>query len=70
MAIGGITLRLPRTAGVRITMDKFLSSFEPAGLVRRGDAFVSANYEKAERRLDLELATAMGGVEVEWVEEK
>jgi hypothetical protein len=68
MAVGGITLRLPRKAGVRITMDKFLSSFEPAGLARRGDTFVSINYEKAERRLDLDLTTAMGGVEVEWVE--
>ena len=41
MAVGGITLRLPRAAGVRITMDKFLSSFEAAGLVRRDGAFVS-----------------------------
>jgi hypothetical protein len=49
-------------------MDKFLSSFDPAGLVRNGDAFVSTNYERAERRLDLDLTTAMGGVDVEWVE--
>ena len=69
MAVGGITLRLPRKAGVRITMDKFLSSFEPAGLVRRDRAFVSTNYERAERRLDLDLTTAVGGVEVEWVDE-
>jgi hypothetical protein len=68
MAVGAITLRLPKKAGIRITMDKFLSSFEPAGLVRRNDAFVSTNYERAERRLDLDLTTAMGGVEVEWVE--
>jgi hypothetical protein len=68
MAVGGITLRLPRKAGVRITMDKFLSSFEPSGLVRRGDAFVSTNYERAERRLELDLTTAIGGVDVEWME--
>jgi hypothetical protein len=68
MAVGGITLRLPRKAGIRITMDKFLSSFEPAGLVRRDQTFVSTNYERAERRLDLDLTTAVGGVEVEWVE--
>jgi hypothetical protein len=67
MAVGGITLRLPRDAGVRITMDKFLSSFQPTGLIRRGPAFVSANYSDAERRLDFDLTTAMGGVDVEWV---
>ncbi len=68
MAVGGITLRLPRNAGIRITMDKFLTSFEPAGLIRRGDAFVSTNYDRVERHLDLDLTTAMGGVEVEWVD--
>lgn len=68
MAVGGITLRLPRRAGVRITMDKFLSSFEPAGLIRRGRAFVSPNYESAQRRLELDLTTAVGGVDVEWLD--
>ncbi|HEU4680879.1 MAG TPA: hypothetical protein VFS51_03995 [Gemmatimonadales bacterium] len=69
MAVGGLTLRLPRQVGVRIAMDKFLSSFEPAGLVRRGDAFVSENYDRATRRLDLEITTAVGGVGVQWLDE-
>ncbi len=68
MAVGEITLRLPRRLGVRLAMDKFLSSFEAAGLVRRGDSFVSPNYDSAERRLDLDLTTAMGGVNVEWAD--
>jgi hypothetical protein len=68
MAVGGITLRLSRAAGVRITMDKFLSSFEAAGLVRRGDAFVSPNYDIASRKLEIELTTAMGGINVEWAD--
>jgi hypothetical protein len=67
MAVGELTLRLPRNAGVRVRMDKFLSSFEPAGLVRRDQAFESRNYAQAERHLDLDLTTAMGGVNVEWV---
>jgi hypothetical protein len=69
MAVGELSLRLPRQAGVRIAMDKFLSSFEPAGLMRRGNEFVSANYERSERRLDIDLTTAVGGVNVEWVGE-
>jgi hypothetical protein len=68
MAMGELTLRLPRKVGVRISMDKFLSSFEPVGLVRRGDAYVSPNYDRQQRHLDLDLTTAMGGVNVEWVE--
>jgi hypothetical protein len=68
MAMGELNLRLPRKVGVRITMDKFLSSFEPVGFVRRGEAFQSPNYDRTQRHLDLELTTAMGGVKVEWVE--
>jgi hypothetical protein len=68
MAMGELTLRLPRRVGVRISMDKFLSSFEPAGLVRRGDAFQSPNYDSNQRHLDLELTTAVGGVNLEWVD--
>ncbi len=68
MTVGGITLRLPRATGVRITMDKFLSSFEAAGLVREAGAFVSPNYDKMDRKLDIELTTAMGGIDVEWAD--
>jgi hypothetical protein len=68
MAMGELTLRLPRTVGVRMTMDKFLASFEPRGLVRRGEAYQSANYDRTQRHLDLDLTTAVGGVKVEWTE--
>jgi hypothetical protein len=68
MAMGELTLRLPKRAGVKITMDKFLSSFEPAGLLRHGESFQSPNYDRAQRHLDLEVSTAMGGINVEWVE--
>jgi hypothetical protein len=68
MAMGELTLRLPRKVGIRIRMDRFLSSFAPAGLVARGqNEFVSPNYNGAERKLDLDLSTAMGGVNIEWV---
>ena len=68
MAMGGLTLRLPRNVGVRITMEKFLSSFEPAGLVRQGNAFVSANYARAARHLDVDITSAMGDVNIEWLD--
>ena len=68
MAMGELTLRLPRAVGVRINMDKFLSSFAPKGLVRRGDGFQSSNYDPEKRHLDLDLTTAIGGVNVEWAD--
>jgi hypothetical protein len=69
MAVGDLTLLLPRQVGVRVSIDKLLSSFEPSGLVSRGEAFVSPNYDRAQRRLDLEISTAVGGVSVEWLDE-
>ena len=70
MAMGELTLRLPRRVGVRLTLDRFLASFDPAGLVPTGDGFQSAGYDRAERRLDIDVTTAVGGVKVEWVDEK
>ena len=61
MAVGGHHPAAARRVGVRLAMDKFLSSFEPAGWLRRGDSFVSSNYDSAERRLDFDLTTAVGG---------
>jgi hypothetical protein len=67
MALGKVALRLPRQIGVRITLDKFLATFEPQGLVRRGTSYLSPGYDKASRHLDIDVTTAVGGVTVEWV---
>ena len=40
MALGELTLRLPRQVGVSVTLDKFLTSFEPEGLVRQGTSYL------------------------------
>jgi cell wall-active antibiotic response 4TMS protein YvqF len=66
MALGEVALRLPREVGVRLSLDKFLSTFEPQGLVRRGGSYLSPGYDQASRHLDIEVKTAMGGVTVEW----
>lgn len=68
MAVGELVLRLPRDVGVQLTLDRFLSAFEPAGLVRRDNAFVSPGYDQAARRLDIALTTAVGGVRIEWID--
>jgi hypothetical protein len=68
MALGEVALRLPRAVGVRITLDKFLASFEPQGLVRRGTSYLSPGYDQATRHLDIDVTTAIGGVTVDWLE--
>lgn len=66
MALGELTLRLPRRVAVSVTLDKFLSSFEPEGLERQGTGYRSPGYEQAARHLDIDIFTAGGAVKVEW----
>jgi hypothetical protein len=68
MALGEVALRLPRQVGVRLTLDKFLATFEPQGLVRRGNTYLSPGYDQATRHLDIDVTTAVGGVAVDWVD--
>lgn len=67
MAVGELTLRLPRDVGIRIVMDRFLSSFPSEGWVREGNTYLTPGYARARRRVDITLSSTMGGVRVEWM---
>jgi hypothetical protein len=68
MGVGSVRLRLPRALGVRVTRDSFLSSFDAGGLVKRGDAWYSRNYDQARHKLDISIHAAVGSVEVDWID--
>jgi len=70
MAMGELVLRVPRQAGVKLELDKFLASFAPAGLVRSADGrtWMSGGFAGAGQQLVVEVETAFGGVTVEWIE--
>lgn len=67
LALGALTLRLPRSLGIRLDMDQFLASFPTTGWERDGAGFVSAGYAGATRHLFIHLSASIGGVDVEWV---
>lgn len=68
MGIGSITLRFPRSLGVRINKDSFLTSFDADGLEKRGKAFYSRNWATAAHRLTLDIDAALGSIDVEWTD--
>jgi len=68
LAVGGLTLRIPREIGVTMTTAQFLASFQPAGFTRQGNRYVSTNDATATRHLTVDLTTSFGGVTVEWVD--
>ena len=67
VGIGSVTLRLPQSAGVEASVDRFLTTFDRSGLLRRGSAYYSTNWDSAKTRLHLNVKAAMGEVNVEWV---
>lgn len=67
MGLGSLRLSIPEGLGVRVRKDSFLTSFDPEGLVKRGDAYYSLDWETAERKVTIDLNAAFGSVQVLWI---
>ena len=66
MAVGGVTLVAPKDLGVRVRMSGFLAGFNGKGFSKQGKTYTSVGYEKAARKVNVEVSSALGGVTVEW----
>lgn len=67
MGLGSLELRLPDGLGVKLTKDSFLTSLDSEGMVKRGDAYYSLDWDRAERKVSIDLDAAFGSVKVIWV---
>lgn len=67
MGMGSLDLRFPRGLGVRLVLDSFLTSLDPQGLLKEGEAYYSPDWEEAERRIDVRIDSAVGRVNVGWL---
>jgi len=65
--VGELTLTLPQDVGFSLTMDRFLSRFEPEGFTRSGNTYRSQNYDQAQRKVEIHLTSNACGVRVKWV---
>ncbi len=68
MAAGGLTIKLPRGLGVRMTTDNFLTILDPQGFIKRNGEYISPNYKQADRHLDISLKSSLGQVTVLWID--
>lgn len=68
MGVGSLTLKLPRSHGVRIERNAFLTSFSAPELERDGNSYVSRNWAGATQRLSIDVSAALGSIEIEWVD--
>lgn len=67
MGLGSLKLRFPRGLGVRVTRDTFLTGFDSEGLIKRGEAYYSPDWDDAESRLSVNVDAAFGNIEVDWL---
>jgi hypothetical protein len=67
MGLGALELRFPEGLGVRLSKDSFLASLDSEGLVKRGDAYYSLDWETADRKVTVDLDAAFGSIKVVWV---
>lgn len=68
MGLGALTLRVPRGIGVRVQKGGLLAGFDSEGLIKRGDAYFSENWEEADRRLTVNVDAALGSIKMAWVD--
>ncbi len=67
MGLGALELRFPEGLGVKLLKDTFLTSLDSEGLVKRGDAFYSLDWEEAAHRITVTVDAAFGSIDVVWV---
>lgn len=66
LALGGVTLDAPQDLGLRVHMSGFMAGFDAKGFSKDGKTYTSNNYASAKRHIELEVSSALGGVEVRW----
>jgi hypothetical protein len=68
VALGGVTINVPRDVGVEARISRTLGSFDAPGLTERDGAFYSANWNQAKRKLILDGSATMGSIDLVWIE--
>ncbi|HEX6938493.1 MAG TPA: hypothetical protein VF158_03715 [Longimicrobiales bacterium] len=68
LGLGALTLRIPHGVGVKVTKSTLLMGFDSEGLVKRGDAYYSTDWDAMEHRLVLDISGALGSIDVRWVD--
>jgi len=69
LAMGGLTLRIPRGMAVRLVASRFLSALDAEGFVQEGNVWSTPGFATAKQTLTVELKTSASGVRVEWLPE-
>jgi hypothetical protein len=64
VALGELSVRVPPDVGVRVDAATFLVGFEKAGLQKRGDAWVTPDFDRATRHVRIRMRGAFGSFDL------
>lgn len=68
VGVGGVDLRFPREAGVRVEAARnFLSGIQLEGFSLKDGAWYSENYDRAAVKVTVKAATGVGGLKITWL---
>ena len=67
MGLGSLELRFPEGVGVKLVKKAFLASLDSEGLIKRGDAYYSPDWDDAEVRISVRVEAAFGAIKVVWL---
>ncbi len=65
MGLGALKIRVPEGLGARIRLDNVLTTIQADGFEREGREYLSPNWERAARKVEMEISAALGSVEIE-----
>lgn len=67
MGLGALELRIPRGIGVKLVKESFLTDLDAPDMERDGDAWYSADWSSADRRVTVDVQAAFGSIDVVWL---
>jgi hypothetical protein len=68
LAMGTLTLRVPRGVGVQVSAQRFLTKLNIEGLEKTPTGWATTGFRNAEHKLSIELETTVAGIELEWTD--
>ncbi|CUS88607.1 LiaF domain-containing protein [Candidatus Kryptobacter tengchongensis] len=69
LGFGNLDIYLPKEVGAIITSpSSFLSSRKFDNFYKRGDKFISFNYENAQKKINIFIESGLGNVRVRWID--
>ena len=67
MGLGSLRMVIPESLGVELNRRNFLASLDAEGFERDGRTHRSLNWDRADKRIEIDVSASLGSIEVVWM---